>query len=477
MAYLIYRKLRKEPEGVKAPAWVPPPADVEAEAALRRLAEKDLIRKGELKAFYTELSEVMKRYAGRRFEVPYLERTTSEVLSDLKPRKLAQGVVLELRAILEASDLVKFAKLVPETNASGRGVRARAFLDREDTPGVRTGFGAREGHRMSRFAYPWCLLALAVVPLLVSFRIRRRSREPALRFPELAPLAALTPSLWARLALLPFAIRMLAIALLIVALARPQMGAAGEEIVAEGVDIMLVIDVSTSMLAEDFRPQNRLHVAKEVVADFIRRRGNDRLGMVVFARHALTKTPLTLDHDILLTQLEDVEIGIVPDGTAIGNAIASGVNRIKNSDAEIEADDPPHRRREHRGRDRSPHRGPAREDLRYQDLHRGRGPGRAGSLSLPRPALRSRLSERGDPDRRRDPDQDRRRHRGEVLSRPGRRVAEGGLRGDRQRSRRTEIEQVQYVRYTELAPRFMTAALLFLVLELALSRTRLRRFP
>jgi hypothetical protein len=86
---------------------------VEAEAALRRLLEKDLIRKGELKAFYTELSDVMKRYAGRRFEVPYLERTTGEVLSDLKGRKLSQGEVSELRALLEVSDRVKFAKLVP----------------------------------------------------------------------------------------------------------------------------------------------------------------------------------------------------------------------------------------------------------------------------------------------------------------------------------------------------------------------------
>ena len=118
LAYLIYRKLRKEPEGVKAPAAAPPlpPPDVEAEAALRRLAEKDLIRKGAFSAFYTELSEVMKRYAGRRFEVPYLERTTSEVLSDLKPSKLAPGAVSELRAILEASDLVKFAKLIPEAS-------------------------------------------------------------------------------------------------------------------------------------------------------------------------------------------------------------------------------------------------------------------------------------------------------------------------------------------------------------------------
>jgi hypothetical protein len=116
LAYLIYRKLRKKPEGVTAPLRAPPlpPPDVEAEAALKRLAEKDLIRRGELEAFYTELSEVMKRYAGRRFDVPYLERTTSEVLSDLKPRKLTPGAASELRGILEASDLVKFAKLMPD---------------------------------------------------------------------------------------------------------------------------------------------------------------------------------------------------------------------------------------------------------------------------------------------------------------------------------------------------------------------------
>jgi hypothetical protein len=116
VAYLIYRKLRKEPERREAPVSAPPlpPPDVEAEAALRRLAEKGLIGKGQLAAFYTELSEVMKRYVGRRFEVPYLERTTSEVLEDLRPKKLPSGTMSELRSILNASDLVKFAKYLPE---------------------------------------------------------------------------------------------------------------------------------------------------------------------------------------------------------------------------------------------------------------------------------------------------------------------------------------------------------------------------
>ncbi|MGH9337289.1 MAG: hypothetical protein ACRD21_26375, partial [Vicinamibacteria bacterium] len=118
LAYLIYRKLRKEPESLRAPQWLPPlpPPDVEAETALERLASKDLIPKGEFAAFYTELSEIMKRYAGRRFEVPYLERTTYEVLGDLRQKKLATDVLTELRAILDASDMVKFAKLLPESS-------------------------------------------------------------------------------------------------------------------------------------------------------------------------------------------------------------------------------------------------------------------------------------------------------------------------------------------------------------------------
>jgi len=112
VAYIIYRKFRKDPSGAAVPAWVPPPrpAHEEAEAALARLAEKGLIEKGEVALFYTELTDIMKRYAGRRFEVPYLERTTEEVLSDLAGRHVS---VPSLGAILETADLVKFAKQLP----------------------------------------------------------------------------------------------------------------------------------------------------------------------------------------------------------------------------------------------------------------------------------------------------------------------------------------------------------------------------
>ena len=107
-----------------------------------------------------------------------------------------------------------------------------------------------------------------------------------------------------------------------------------EEVITEGVDILLAIDVSSSMKTEDFKPKNRLEAAKEVVAEFIATRPHDRLGMVVFAARAITKCPLTLDHDILLTLLDDVHIGSIEDGTAIGTALATSVNRLKDSPAE-----------------------------------------------------------------------------------------------------------------------------------------------
>ena len=329
---------------------------------------------------------------------------------------------------------------------------------------------------MNRFAYPWLTLLLLLVPVLIYVRVRLGARVPSLRYPDLQHLSRLPRSIWARLAWLPFALRMLVLALLLVALARPQQGASGEEISAEGVDIMLVIDVSSSMLAEDFRPNNRLHVAKEVVADFIARRDNDRLGMTVFARHAITRTPLTLDHDILLTHLEDVDIGSIPDGTAIGNAIASSVSRLKDSDAEsklmILLTD---------GENTAGEVDPVTAaelaktfGVRVYTV----GVGRGGQVPYP---FRDPLY--GTVYRNVDIPIDE-----ETLST----IAET-TNGQFFRARdaeslkavydeidaleRTEIEQIQYVRYTELAPMFMSAALAFLFLELLLSRTRLARFP
>ncbi|MEE8149667.1 MAG: VWA domain-containing protein, partial [candidate division Zixibacteria bacterium] len=125
--------------------------------------------------------------------------------------------------------------------------------------------------------------------------------------------------------------RIAALVLLIVALARPRSGTEYHEVKSEGIDIMMCLDVSSSMQAEDFKPHNRLYVSKEEMKKFVHRRVNDRIGLVVFARHSFTQCPLTTDYSVLLSFIEQVDFGMVEDGTAIGMAIANAVNRLRES--------------------------------------------------------------------------------------------------------------------------------------------------
>jgi Ca-activated chloride channel family protein len=133
---------------------------------------------------------------------------------------------------------------------------------------------------------------------------------------------------------LPFYLRLAALALLIVAAARPQLGFTREESLTEGIDIQVVLDVSGSMAAEDFQPRNRLAVAKDVTQEFISKRVGDRVGIVIFAGQALTKAPLTSDHEMLRLLLSSIELNTLPDGTAIGLALAAAAARLKDSAAE-----------------------------------------------------------------------------------------------------------------------------------------------
>jgi len=135
-----------------------------------------------------------------------------------------------------------------------------------------------------------------------------------------------------RLRHIPFAVRLIAIGLLIIALARPQSFSSGENVTTEGIDIAMVLDISGSMLAEDFKP-NRLEAAKNVIDNFVEGRTSDRIGLVIFSREAFTQCPLTIDYNVLRNLLLDIRSGMIEDGTAIGNAIANGVNRLKESDA------------------------------------------------------------------------------------------------------------------------------------------------
>jgi BatD DUF11 like domain len=132
LAYLLYKKLRREPEAVQLPPAPPlPPPDVEAEAALRRLADRRLIENGEILAFETELSEIVKRYVGRRFDVAYLERTTDEVLFDLRARRVAVDAAADVRELLTAADMAKFARSIPESDRAAASLgRARALVEK-----------------------------------------------------------------------------------------------------------------------------------------------------------------------------------------------------------------------------------------------------------------------------------------------------------------------------------------------------------
>ena len=132
--------------------------------------------------------------------------------------------------------------------------------------------------------------------------------------------------------LLPF-MRLLVYVFLVAALARPQKASSEREYSTKGVDIVIALDISGSMLAEDFKPENRISVAKQEAAKFIRGRENDRIGLVVFARKAFTQCPLTLDYDVLIELLQGVQIGMVSDGTAIGMGLATAVNRLRDSKA------------------------------------------------------------------------------------------------------------------------------------------------
>jgi Ca-activated chloride channel family protein len=181
---------------------------------------------------------------------------------------------------------------------------------------------------------PHLLLALVPVLFLGVLMLRWQSRtRPAVRYSALADLARAgwSAAVHARRAM-PVG-RVLALGLLVFALARPQFVEKEEEIHTEGIDIILTLDVSRSMLAEDFKPKNRLYVAKNVVAEFLNLIHNDRVGLVVFAGQAFTQCPLTLDYDVLRTLLARVDIGMIEDGTAIGTALANSVNRLKDSAA------------------------------------------------------------------------------------------------------------------------------------------------
>lgn len=181
------------------------------------------------------------------------------------------------------------------------------------------------------FLHPELLWLLLLLPaLLIIYIVWRRRRHASLRIPSLFFLSEVRGGLRVYLRHSLFALRLLALGLIIVALARPQSSSSWSEDHVEGIDIMLTMDISTSMLAMDFQP-NRVEAAKEVAMRFIANRPNDNIGLVVFAGESFTACPLTQDHATLINRLREMTPGMIEDQTAIGSGLATAISRLKDS--------------------------------------------------------------------------------------------------------------------------------------------------
>ena len=183
------------------------------------------------------------------------------------------------------------------------------------------------------FASEYFLYGLIIIPLLIIWYIfAGRKRQAYVKFSD-ASFFTNMPKGWRIYARhLLFALEMAALALLIIALARPQSSSKNQKINVEGIDIVMCIDLSSSMLAQDLKP-DRLEAAKDISAEFVKGRPEDRMGLVVFASETFTQVPLTTDHGMLLNMMRDMKCGMLEDGTAIGDGLASSVSRLKDSEA------------------------------------------------------------------------------------------------------------------------------------------------
>ncbi|MBC8278655.1 MAG: VWA domain-containing protein [FCB group bacterium] len=188
---------------------------------------------------------------------------------------------------------------------------------------------------MISFYSPYAFLLLIPVAGLLAWRfLRWRKKDLRITFPSFIPLEDIGVRKSTRLRWIPWILRIAVIILLVIVIARPQAAFDEKEVHTQGIDIVLALDISSSMLAEDFQPKNRIIAAKEVAKEFISGRHSDRIGLVVFAGESYTQCPLTLDYELLKEFMDRVDVGAIEDGTAIGMAIANGLNRLRDSQAE-----------------------------------------------------------------------------------------------------------------------------------------------
>ena len=181
---------------------------------------------------------------------------------------------------------------------------------------------------------PYAFLLLIPIAALVVWRlIKWKRKEPRFDFPAFIPFESMGIKRSSRVIWIPWILRITVFVLLVIVIARPRSAFKEQEVHTEGIDIILALDISSSMLAEDFHPKNRIVAAKEVAKEFIDGRTSDRIGLVVFAGESYTQCPLTLDYELLKEFMDRVDVGAIEDGTAIGMAVANSLNRLRESAA------------------------------------------------------------------------------------------------------------------------------------------------
>jgi Ca-activated chloride channel family protein len=329
---------------------------------------------------------------------------------------------------------------------------------------------------MFRFEDAWVLALLALVPVALWVRVRvERRRMGTLRYAAVDTVLRAGAGLTRWRHRVPSALRALALVALVFALARPQTGATSENVLTEGIDIVLALDISTSMLAEDLEP-NRLEASKAVAANFVAGRRNDRIGLVAFAGQAFTQAPLTLDYSVVTSLLDELDPHMIEDGTAVGMGLATAVKRLQASDAAskvvILLTD---------GRSNRGEIGPVTAAQMAQALGVKVYTIGAGSRGTARVPVDDPFQGRVYATMRVDIDEESLRQIAELTGGRYFRATDteslAAIYEEIDRLETTEIEVENFTQYEERFPLVLAIGLLLVVTEAALARTVLRRLP
>ena len=332
-----------------------------AMSAIEKLKEDRLPASEDQKTYYTKLTETLRQYIEDRFGFNAMEMTSAEIISHLQATG-DQKMIDELRELFATADLVKFAKystLINENDANL--LNAVHFIDETKLEGEATTerivpkLSAEDlKTKQLRITIKSLIYAIAVIvvallsyvvygvsqlliPYLLWYFLYSKKSEPTMKLSDTYAYRFAPKSWRIRLINLPMVLRCLTFVAVVIVLSRPQTHTSWGNKSVEGIDIMLAMDVSTSMLAEDLSP-NRMEAAKDVAAEFIAGRPNDNIGLTIFAGEAFTQCPMTTDHASLLNLLHSVRTdiaarGLINDGTAIGMGLANAVSRLKESKA------------------------------------------------------------------------------------------------------------------------------------------------